>query len=124
MGMWVVPSDLLARARFVVSPKAEVAGALGALLRPHDPSERAFAAAHRAAFLEMLQANPARAAIVGVSFRPRTAGEPGWIANYLAAPPHGPNPDFEAELAVVRDMEEAALRADLETTSRRRLPPE
>jgi hypothetical protein len=120
--MWVVPSDLLARARFVISPKAEVAGALGALLRPLGPAERAFAAAHRDVFQEMLQASPARAAIVAASFRPRTAEAPGWIANYLATPPRGGAPTFEEELAIVRGMDEAALRHDLETTSRSRLP--
>lgn len=124
MGMWVVPSDLMARARFVISPKAEVAGALGALLRPLDPTERAFASAHQDAFGEMLRANPARAGIVAASFRPRILGDPGWIANYLAAPPHGPVPTFEEELAVVRGMDEAALRHDLETTSRSGLPAE
>jgi hypothetical protein len=122
--MWVVPSDLLARARFVVSPKAEVAAALSALLRPVDPAERAFAAAHHDAFREMLHAHPARAAIVAVSFRPRSGSEPGWIANYLAAPPHVPNPSFEDELAVVEAMDDVAFRSDLETTARRRLPPE
>lgn len=124
MGHWVVPADLLARARFAVSPKAEVAAALGALLRPQDPAERAFAAAHRDAFREMLQAHPARQAVVSASFRPRTATQPGWIANYLATPPHGPAPTFEEELAVVRSMDEAALRDDLATTSQRALPQE
>lgn len=124
MGTWVVPSDLLARARFTVSPKAEVAGALGALLRPQDPAERAFAAAHGDAFREMLRADPARQAVVSASFRARIGDQPGWIANYLAAPPEEPAPAFDDELDVVRRMDEAALREDLETTSRQPLPPE
>lgn len=122
MGMWVVPSDLLARARFAISPKAEVAAALGALLHPQDPTERAFAAAHADAFTEMLRAYPARAAVLAASFRARTADAPGWIANYLATPPRGPRPGFDEELAIVRAMDDVALRQDLETTARRPLP--
>ena len=39
-------SDLLAKARFTLSPMAEVVCALEALVRPSDPAARAFRAAH------------------------------------------------------------------------------
>ncbi len=42
MGTWQVTSDLLAKARFAVSPKAEVVSALEALVKPSDPAARAF----------------------------------------------------------------------------------
>ena len=61
MGTWRVDSDLLARARFAVSPKAEVVCALEALVKPSDPAARAFHAAHHVAFEAMLDERPASA---------------------------------------------------------------
>lgn len=44
MGTWHVPADVLALSGFGISPKAEVVGALGALIRPRSPEQRAFSA--------------------------------------------------------------------------------
>ncbi len=48
MGTWVVPADLLARSRFVVSPLNETVAALTVLSRPDPPGipwQRGFRAA-------------------------------------------------------------------------------
>ncbi len=100
-GTWQVTSDLLAKARFVVSPKAEVVAALEALLRPSDPAERAFRAAHHVAFEAMLDEHPVRRDLISHSCRPRRGGQPGWLADFLASPPRAPDATFEAELADV-----------------------
>ena len=122
MGMWHVPADLLARAHFLLSPKAEVAGALAALVRPRDPVERAFRAAHQQAFDQMLCDHPTRTRVLHATHRPRSPTRPGWIANYLTLPPRTPDVTIEEEIAQVRELGEAELRADLETTSGRRMP--
>lgn len=107
MGTWRISADMLARSRFVVSPKAEVASALGALTRPKDPAERVFGAAHREAFQDMLEANPARRAVLDHSWRP------GWIAHFLSFPPHRPGMTFEEELQLVQAMGDRGIREDL-----------
>ena len=86
MGTWRVSSDLLAQARFTVSPMAEVVAALSALLHPRDPAERAFYAAHHAAFETMLTSFPLRRDVLARSFRPRRGNLPGWTASYLTQP--------------------------------------
>lgn len=122
MGTWQVTSDLLAKARFAVSPMAEVASALEALVLPPDPAARAFRAAHHAAFEAMLDERPARRDLVACSFRPRRGSQPGWIANYLARPPAAPNAPFADELAEVAATPAEALRADLRETIAGPLP--
>ena len=122
-GTWQVTSDLLAKARFAVSPKAEVVSALDALVRPSDPAARAFCAAHHAAFTAMLDERPARRDLIACSFRPRRGSKPGWVANYLASPPPMPDASFETELAEVAATPAAALRADLRETVAGPLPP-
>ena len=121
-GTWQVPSDLLAKARFAVSPKAEAVSALEALVRPSDPAARAFRAAHHVAFEAMLDERPARRDLVACSFRPRRGSQPGWLADYLASPPSAPEVTFEAELAEVAATPAAALRADLRETTGGPLP--
>ena len=116
MGTWHVDSDLLARARFAVSPKAELVAALEALIKPPDPAARAFHAAHHVAFEAMLGERPVRRDLIGSSFRPRRGGQPGWIANYLASPPPVPGATFEAELSRVAATPAEAFRADLRET--------
>lgn len=115
-------SDLLAKARFVVSPKAEVVAALEALIKPADPPDRAFRAAHHAAFAAMLDEYPVRRDLIGHSFRPRQGSRPGWLADYLATPPPAPDASFGAELAVVAATPAEALRDDLRETTGRPLP--
>lgn len=116
-------SDLLAKARFAVSPKAEVVSALEALVRPSDPAERAFHAAHHVAFWAMLDERPARRDLIACSFRPRRGSQPGWVAHYLDSPPPVPGASFETELAEVAATPDAALRADLRETVAGPLPP-
>ena len=67
MGDWQMSADLLARARFVVSPMADVVAALGALAEPRGPTDRATAALHGAAFAAMLAEHPGRAAVLRCS---------------------------------------------------------
>lgn len=122
VGTWRVSSDLLAQARFTVSPKAEAVTALTALRSPRDPAERAFHIAHHAAFDAMLASFPLRRDVLARSFRPRRGKQPAWIAHYLSAPPPGQGVTFEAELAAVAATPRAALRADLAETTQAALP--
>lgn len=122
MGTWRVPVDLLARARFTVSPRAELVAALKALTRPTDATERAFHAAHRQAFADMLAAMPRRRALLECSFRDRRGSRPGWLAGYLCAPPIAPGASIQDELAALAAVPTATLRADLEETAMRQLP--
>jgi DNA-binding transcriptional ArsR family regulator len=123
MGYWVVPADLLAHARFAVSPLAEVAAAMGSLSRPRQPEERAFAAANGEAFAAMLDANPLRALVLERSRRVPAAGRPGWIADHLALPPEDGAETFDRQLGRIAALPAARLRVDLETTAQRALPP-
>ena len=116
MGTWQVTSDLLAKARFAMSPKAEVVGALEALVTPSDPAERAFRAAHHVAFEAMLDEHPVRRDLLACSFRPRRGSKPGWLAYYLAAPPARHDVTFADELAAVAAIPPEVLRADLRET--------
>jgi len=122
MGVWVVPADLLARARFAVSPLAEVAASLGALTSPGDPVERAFASAHGEAFTAMLDDHPVRRTVLACTVRRARPGRPGWLADFLALPPVGPSETFEHQLARIAALPPGALRADLERTALARLP--
>jgi DNA-binding transcriptional ArsR family regulator len=122
VGTWQVASDQLAQARFTISPKAEVAAAIGALQAPRDPAERAFHAAHHAAFESMLTRFPLRHDVLACSFRPRRGKQPSWIANYLASPPAAPGATFDAELAAVAATPSHALQADLQQTTLTALP--
>jgi DNA-binding transcriptional ArsR family regulator len=122
MGSWNISADVLARTRFLISPKAEVVGALGALDRPGDPSERAFQSAHGESFRSMLIRNPIRREMLAHSVRRRRAGQPGWIADYLSVPPSGPSVTIDEELEFLAATADAELRRDLEETSRESLP--
>jgi hypothetical protein len=76
MGTWVVPADLLAGGRFVVSPFTETVAALILLNTPDPlgvPWQRTFRALHREAYLEMLAADEMRSAI-GATCGDRGAG--------------------------------------------------
>jgi DNA-binding transcriptional ArsR family regulator len=122
VGTWQVTSDLLARARFTVSPMAEIVVALEALENPSDSAARAFRAAHHVAFAAMLDARPACRDLLACSSRPRRGSQPGWIANYLCHPPAERDPVFESELAIVAATPPDALRADLAETRGGPLP--
>ncbi len=123
MGTWRVPSDVLAGSRFALSPKAEVTGALGALTQPRSPEQRAFGAAHGAAFRAWLSERPAAADLVAASFRNARPGLAGWMADYLSLPPESPDPTFEEELDHLRGLTDDELRADLRETTRADLAP-
>ena len=124
MGTWRVGPDLLARARFTLSPKAEIGTALTALLSPLDAEDRAFASTHQAGFRAMLDQFPLRRTVLDRSFRPGRGDVPGWIAGYLSAPLTAPNVTIDDEIAAVAAMTDAELRVDLEETSMAPLPPE
>src|SRR5688572_20748949 len=110
MGDWRMSADLLARARFVVSPMADVVAALGALAWPRDPTDRATASLHGAAFAAMLEEHAARAAVLRCSARPR------WRADFLGIPPVTDPTTFGDELAVVAALGDERIRADLVET--------
>ncbi|CCH76699.1 putative ArsR-family transcriptional regulator [Nostocoides japonicum T1-X7] len=110
MGSWVVPAEVLARARFAISPMAEVVGALGHLSRSGPPVDRAFVATHGAAFRAMLDAHPGRAAVVTAHWRPH------WLADFLGIPPPSTEPTFEEELDQIAALGDRRIRADLRET--------
>lgn len=114
MGTWQVPASVLAKARFEVSPLAEVTGALGDLT--HHEGDRAFLAAHAEAFGQMLIEHPGRAAVVHHHYRR------GWIADFLSLPPPHPGATFSAELAAVAALGDRRLRADLRESTPSTLP--
>ena len=116
MGDWRMSADLLARARFVVSPMADVVAALAALAQPRDPTERATASLHGAAFVAMLEEHPQRAAVL------RCSARPGWRADFLGIPPVGEPTTFADELATVAALGDERIRADLVETVGDALP--
>jgi DNA-binding transcriptional ArsR family regulator len=122
MGTWHIPADLLARARFTISPKAEVVTALTALTRPNDAVDRAFHTAHHEAFAAMLTEHPWRQVVADYSQRWPRGRTPGWTAEYLCTPPEVANASIDDEVAIVEAMTEKELRADLEFTAQRKLP--
>jgi DNA-binding transcriptional ArsR family regulator len=117
MGTWRIPADLLARARFAVSPYAEVAAALAGLDHPRTPTERAMAALHGDAFRSMLERHPGRAAVLAHSFGPR------WTADFLCQPPRGGPTSFPEHLAVVASLGDRQIRAHLLEATGGPLPP-
>lgn len=117
MGTWRMSADLLARARFAVSPYADVVAALAGLDRPRTPSERALAAQHGDAFRAMLERHPARAEVLARGFSAR------WTADFLCLPPRGGPLSFPDHLAMVAALGDRRIRADLAETSGGPLPP-
>jgi DNA-binding transcriptional ArsR family regulator len=107
MGTWKVPSDLLARSRFAISPKADVVEALFSLATPEEGRQRAFVALHLDAFRHALVENPGWAALLAHLSRP------GWVADFLGLPPTGPSMTFDEELALVEALGDARIRRDL-----------
>jgi len=116
MGDWRMSADLLARARFLVSPMADVAATLGSLAEPRDPTDRATLALHGHAFRSMLEDHPGRAAVL------RCSSRPGWRADFLGIPPPTDPVTFADELALVEALGDERIRADLVETVRRPLP--
>ena len=112
MGDWVMSADLLARARFVVSPMADVVAVLGSLSEPRGPTDRATVALHGTAFRTMLAEHPGRAAVL------QNIARPGWLADFLCLPPptdQGRAPLLPAFLCLlcspqVREQHRVAIR--------------
>lgn len=111
MGTWRISADLLARCRFVVSPRIEATGALNDLVRPSSPAGRALAVAHGEGFDDMLTRHPARRAVLDHSWRT------GWISDWLSLPPLGPGRSFADELDDIRALGDKRVRAYLRESS-------
>lgn len=128
--MWLIPADLLARSRFVVSPLAETVAALTVLSRPDPPGipwQRAYRAAHREAYDDLLAARPVLRLLVDRLWRPRRGDQPGWMADFLTPPPLGGRDGpatFAEELGQLVVWDEARMRAELRELTPRPLPPE
>jgi DNA-binding transcriptional ArsR family regulator len=119
VGTWVVPADLLAGSRFVVSPLTETVAALILLTTPEPlgvPWQRAFRGLHREAYLEMLAADETRSVIENYLWRPWRGQAPGWIADFLCLPPRSgtaikEDTVFEGELDQLSAWDDDRIRA-------------
>ncbi|RNI20316.1 ArsR/SmtB family transcription factor [Flexivirga caeni] len=117
MGLWAIPSDVLARLRFATSPMAEVVGALGNFTPGRRNVDQVFALRHQAAFREMLAEYPGRRAVFEHSSRP------GWLADFLSIPPPGTAPTMDEELHQLSGFDESELVRQLRESTPGRLPP-
>lgn len=109
MGVWLVDTDVLARARFGTSQLAESLAGLGILHQPQPlPWHRTWRDRHHAAFQEYLRADPVAAAIVAHAF------SPSWTADFLTLPPARPGLTLDEELAELESLSDRRVRADLE----------
>jgi Predicted transcriptional regulators len=117
MGLWAIPSDVLARLRFATSPMAEVVGALKNLTPGRGGIDRVFALRHRAAFDAMLREYPGRRAVFEHYERP------GWLADFLGIPPPSTAPTIDEELHQVSALDEQDLIAQLRAATPSVLPP-
>lgn len=125
MGNWRVSADLLAASRFVISPLADIVGALTMLDHPAGPWEAAFRAGNRVAYDDMLNAHPIRRAIARRCWWPRIGTRLGWMADFLAVPPIADQATFEQELeGLGRDFDDDEVRAALLDGDPTPLPPE
>jgi DNA-binding transcriptional ArsR family regulator len=127
VGTWLVPADLLARSRFVVSPLHETVAALTLLSRPDPlgvPWQRAFRASHREAYEELLAGEPLLRALADNVWRPRRGPVPGWMADFLTPPPLGPDATFADEVAQLATWDDERIRAELRSLRPGPLPPE
>lgn len=116
MGTWRITAEALANARFVISPLAEVVGALGDLAPSTGRANPVVAATYGAAFSAMLRKHPGRAAVV------EHCAKPGWMADFLAIPPAEGSTGFDDELRQVQSLGDAAIRADLRRATPTTLP--
>ena len=116
MGTWIIPADLLAESRFVVSPLHETVAALTVLSRPYAngiPWQRSFRAAYLEAYADLLASDPMLSALDATLWRPRRGDQPGWMADFITPPPLGDGATFTDELAQVRTWDDPAMRAEL-----------
>lgn len=127
MGTWLVPADLLARSRFVVSPLNETVAALTLLSGANVlamPWQRTFRATHREAFAELLAGDPVLGVLAGSLWRPRRGSVPGWMVDFLSLPPLGPAATFADELDQLAAWDDERMRAELRSVQLGPLPPE
>ncbi|MBB2890542.1 ArsR/SmtB family transcription factor [Flexivirga oryzae] len=117
MGLWAIPSDVLARLRFATSPMAEVVGALKNLAPGRAGVDPVFALRHRAAFDAMLREYPGRRAVFEHYQRP------GWLADFVSIPPPSTSPTIEDELRQISALSEQQLIAQLRVSTPSVLPP-
>lgn len=126
MGTWLVPADLLARSRFVVSPLSETVAALALLSLPGLPGvpwQRAFHASHREAYAEMLAGEELRQVLADCFWRPRRGSVPGWTADFLTQAPLGAGATFEEELGHLDTWDDGRIRAEIRALRQGTLPP-
>jgi DNA-binding transcriptional ArsR family regulator len=117
MGVFVVDAEVLAGARFGVSPLAEVVGALGILVKPQPlPWHAGWRRRHLGAFRARLAEDPVTAAIVEHAFSPH------WTADFLTIPPERPDLDLETELQEILSLTDAEVRRDLAVARRATSP--
>jgi DNA-binding transcriptional ArsR family regulator len=123
VGTWKVPVDILAESRFAISTLAEVVGSLSALRTARTPEQRAFRAAHGAAFQDWLADRPIVVDLVRASFREVQAGRYGVMADFLGMPPPwAARTSFEVELGQLRALTDDEVRDDLAVTTKAPLP--
>lgn len=125
MGSWLIPTDVLASSRFVLSPLAETVAALTVLSRPDPvgiPWQLAFRATHLEAYEELLAARPELRLLADRLWQPRRGDRPGWMAEFLSPPPLGADAGFAAELAQTDSWDDAAMQAELRGLTPGRLP--
>ena len=118
MGEWRIAADVLARSRFVVSPRQETVATVICLDRGGAvPGLRSWVAAERPAFKERLASDAFAARLVETAFRAT------WIADFLITPPTRADRTFQDELRRVRETPAEVALADL-ALSPSAVPPE
>lgn len=118
MAVLQVDADLLARTRFGTSQLAETVAAVNILKTDQPmPWHRGWKDDHVGSFRDYLAGDAVTAAIVEYGFSTT------WIADYMTAPPRQPDLTLDDELAEMRDLPDAEVRADL-AYGRTRLPAE
>ncbi|MFI5694683.1 ArsR/SmtB family transcription factor [Kribbella sp. NPDC051586] len=119
MGTWKVPVDILAESRFAISTLAEVVGSLSTLRTARTPEQRAFHAAHGAAFRDWLADRPVVVDLVRASFRVIQPGRFGLMPDFFGLPPPWvARTSFELELDQLRSLTDDEVRADLAATTK------
>ncbi|MEZ0093588.1 ArsR/SmtB family transcription factor [Streptacidiphilus sp. EB129] len=113
MGWWLLDADTLVSSRFVVSPLAEATACLFALVRcaATAADERAWLSRHLPGFRAYLAADPVTEALLAA------ATGATWTADFLTKPPFlVERASFDDELAELRAISDAEVRANLEVS--------
>ena len=109
MGVWLLNGNVLAGSRFRVSRLAETVATLNVLMgrRSNRPGQLARPDQLRAAFRNRMADDAVGRAFLTWGFRP------GWLVDFLCAPPTADEETFDAEIARIREATPATLLADL-----------